>query len=423
MLVALAITLVLWLFLTLFLASSTTIENANRVSYNCLKNMQTELQSQLEVIHQRLKSAGAQPEYIKIAQKTVEDALSNVTDMFGRRGLLWVSAEGYIAAWQEVHVAENAMVLLLPGETVILNAQYDRSRLQSSTIPNCSDRLNRVQQAIDTLISLTKNGIKPSAPKQTELEARLDLSQIRSEINQYSDDRWAKLVRYRKNLMVTAALTGAFTYVLLCIPILLKADLQTIIAATVIYIVGATVGLFSRLNREWNDNKTMVDSYGLTQARVLVSPLLSGLAAVGGVLLVSILGLTLLNFSGSGGASSGGTGAAPPPVAVSTVTASGITVQVSITQQTTSPQDFPTLGKIFNLEKNLTVALVVAAVFGFLPNLLINVLQQQANNWQSQIQSNSQASQGSNANSGSDDSGSGSSDSSSNSSAANDGAG
>ena len=261
------------------------------------------------------------------------------------------------------------------------------------------------------------------APKQTELEARLDLSQIRSEINQYSDDRWAKLVRYRKNLLVTAALTGVFTYILLCIPILLKADLQTIIAATVIYIVGATVGLFSRLNREWNDNKTMVDSYGLTQARILVSPLLSGLAAVGGVSLVSILGLTLLNFSGSGGASSGGTGTAPPPVAVSTVTASGITVQVSITQQTTSPQDFPTLGKIFNLEKNLTVALVVAAVFGFLPNLLINVLQQQANNWQSQIQSNSQASQGSNANSGSDDSGSGSSDSSNNSSAANDGAG
>ena len=54
MLVALAITLVLWLFFTLFFASSTTIQNANRVSYNRLKNMQTELLSQLEIIHQRL---------------------------------------------------------------------------------------------------------------------------------------------------------------------------------------------------------------------------------------------------------------------------------------------------------------------------------------------------------------------------------
>jgi activator of HSP90 ATPase len=100
-----------------------------------------------------------------------------------------------------------------------------------------------------------------------------------------------------------------------------------------------------------------------------------------------------------------------------------IVVSIILPISAFSPQDFPTLGKIFNLEKILTVAPAVAAVFGFLPNLLINVLQQQANNWQIQIQSNSQASQGSNANSGSDDSGSGSSDSSSNSSAANSGAG
>jgi hypothetical protein len=486
--VALAITLVLWLLLALLFASSTTIENSNRLSFNRLKNMHKELQDQLKIVRERLNLEAAKPaasgvggsqtegegvppapeegshnipEYMKIALAKAEDALNNVEDMFGSRGLLWVSAEGYIVAWQEIHNAENALVMLLPKETVVLNAEYDLSRLQGSSIPLCLDLLSRVQLAIDTLsatdtdtitsasqngrdstlqadlaqamfallkrslvppdqsqneaqialnadrsqlvqdpevkesfaqamIDLMKNGINPTvpAPQQTEFEARVDLSQIRSEINQFSDDRWAKLVRYRKNLMSTAALTGVFTFVLLCIPILLKADIPTIIAATAIYLVGAIIGLFSRLNSEWGDNKTTTDDYGLTLARILVSPMLSGLAAVGGVLLVSLLALTLLSSPGSGG--NGGTSG---PVAVSTLTSSGVTVQVSITQQASNPQEFPTLGKIFNLEKNLT-ALVFAAVFGFLPSLLINLLQQQANDWQCQIQSNRPANQG-----------------------------
>jgi hypothetical protein len=483
-LLALAITFAIWLFLGLFFANSTTIEHTNRMSFNRLKNMLKELQHQLEIVRTRLNleeatsSSGAGglqteeqahtiPEYMKIALSQVEVALNNVEDMFGRRGLIWVSAEGYIAAWQEIHNAENALVMLLPKETVVQNAEYDLSRLQGSSIPQCPDLITRVQQAIDTLIAtdsdsdsdtiettsqnggnstlqtdlaqamfallkrslvpsdrsqneasiaadgdesqfvqdpqvkasfaqamidLVKNGINPTvpAPQQTELEARIDLSQIRSEINQYSDNRWAKLVRYRKNLLATAALTGVFTFVLLCIPILLKADIPTIIAATAIYLVGAIIGLFSRLNSEWGDNKTTVDDYGLTLARILVSPMLSGLAAVGGVLLVSLLALTLLSSSGAGG--NGGTAGTSGPVAVSTLTSSGVTVQVSISQQVSNPQGFPTLGKIFNLEKNLT-ALIFAAVFGFLPSLLINLLQQQANNWQSQIQSNSQANQ------------------------------
>jgi hypothetical protein len=498
---ALFITLLIWIVLTLLFASFTTIENANRLSNGHLKNMRKELKDQLKIIDDQLKAEEGSkpiPDYKKIALSQVEDALSNVDEMFERKGLLWASAEGYLAAWQEIHAAESAMVMLLPEVTVIINAEYDLSRLQGSSIPGCPDLRDRVQQAIDTLnatdtnnsvsasqkggdstlqtdlaqamfallkrslvpsdqsqneaqiapdadesqlvqdpdvkasfaqamLDLMKNGINPTvpAPEQSELEARIDLSQIRSEINQYSDDRWAKLVRYRKNLMVTAALTGFFTYVLLCIPILLKANLSTIIAVTAIYFVGAIIGLFSRLNSEWGDNNTTIDDYGLTLARILVSPLLSGLAAVGGVLLVSLLALTLLSSSGSGGGtSSGGTGGTTP-VAVSTVTSAGVTVQVTITQQTNTEQGLPTLQKIFDLQNNLT-ALVFAAVFGYLPSLLINVLQQQANNWQSQIQSNSQASQGSqgssNSNSSSDSNSSSGSTASKSGSATNDGA-
>jgi len=520
-LVALAITFALWLFLGLLFASSTTFEHTNRLSFNRLKNMFKELQDQLEIVRKRLNLEGATsssgagglqtegervlpapeeqahtiPEYMKIALSQAEVALNSIEDMFGRRGLLWVSAEGYIAAWQEIHNAENALVMLLPKETVVQNAEYDLSRLQGSSIPQSPDLITRVQQAIDKLIAtdsdtdsntiestsqnggnsalqtdlaqamfallkrslvpsdrsqneasiaadgdesqfvqdpqvkasfaqamidLVKNGINPTvpAPQQTELEARIDLSQIRSEINQYSDDRWAKLVRYRKNLLATAALTGVFTFVLLCIPILLKADIPTIIAATAIYLVGAIIGLFSRLNSEWGDNKTTIDDYGLTLARILVSPMLSGLAAVGGVLLVSLLALTLVSSPGAGG--NGGTAGTSGPVAVSTLTSSGVTVQVSITQQVSNPQGFPTLGKIFDLEKNLT-ALIFAAVFGFLPSLLINLLQQQANNWQSQIQSNSQANQVTGGSG--DDSASGSSSSGDNTSGGSSGSG
>ncbi len=56
-------------------------------------------------------------------------------------------------------------------------------------------------------------------------------------------------------------------------------------AATILYIVGGLVGLFSRLYDQ-SKSDTSIDDFRLATARLIAAPLYSGLAAIGGVLVV-----------------------------------------------------------------------------------------------------------------------------------------
>jgi uncharacterized membrane protein len=80
-------------------------------------------------------------------------------------------------------------------------------------------------------------------------------------------------------------LTGIALYLLLELAILAGADVQMIIAATVFYLVGAIVGLYSRLYEQAR-SETSVDDFNLASARLLAAQLYSGIAAIGGVVIV-----------------------------------------------------------------------------------------------------------------------------------------
>jgi hypothetical protein len=92
-----------------------------------------------------------------------------------------------------------------------------------------------------------------------------------------------------------------------------------------------------------------VEDYGLSRARLIHTPLFSGLAAVGGVMLVMVLP-ALVNLSAitPEGAASASGGSMPPNVA-------------------------PQLADIFQLN---AISLLVAALFGLTPGLLIDRLHQ-----------------------------------------------
>ena len=109
------------------------------------------------------------------------------------------------------------------------------------------------------------------------------------------------------------------------------------------FLVGAIIGLFARAQGEWNAN-TAVDDFGLSTARLIHTPWLSGLAAVGGVLVTSILDSQLLN-NGS---------------------------------------DTSTLADVFKERPSL---LLVAAVFGLTPDLIIRRLTQQVDKYKEDLQS------------------------------------
>jgi hypothetical protein len=110
--------------------------------------------------------------------------------------------------------------------------------------------------------------------------------------------------------------------------------------AAVFFLAGSVVGLIAMLRAERRSRRA-VDDYGLFEARLLATPLLSGLTALAGVVLLAI-GPAVLGTDAAG-------------------------------NQATNV----TLGDIFSLERNAR-GLLAAAVFGLAPELLISWLSRDA---------------------------------------------
>lgn len=121
---------------------------------------------------------------------------------------------------------------------------------------------------------------------QQELNARGVLSEVRRSINEYRNTRWTGLILARNRLLATFMLTGTIVFALLAIAVMSRASQEQIIAATVFYLVGATVGLCNRL-RNQSQAESAIPDYGLSAARLITLPLFSGLGAIGGVLLIA----------------------------------------------------------------------------------------------------------------------------------------
>jgi hypothetical protein len=84
-------------------------------------------------------------------------------------------------------------------------------------------------------------------------------------------------------------MTGLVTYLLLCVVILWNTTQFAIGTATAYYMIGAVTGLFVRFYNEANNQDAPSEDYGLFVSRLIATPLLSGLAAIGGVLIAATL--------------------------------------------------------------------------------------------------------------------------------------
>jgi hypothetical protein len=295
-------------------------------------------------------------------------------------GLLWVMGSGYNYVWMLLHHAEEAMIEVTDVGTVIRGAKHDFLSIQGSKLNGKDGLLDDVIHAVAVLKPealiyfqeqpLSKRGMgrrkviksgtssqKPPAADDTgdrerlAIAARLTLREVRSTLNDFRDKRLEGLVRQRNHLLKSIAVTGLATYVLLSVIILsfnlisstVLTDQKFLQEVVIIYLIGAMSGLFVRFYSE-SQGGTSIDDFGLTTTRLVATPLLSGLAAIGGVLFTEILG--------------------------------------SIAAQNAVPD-------LFTLKQ--VQILLTAAVFGASPNLFIKGLQKQANEFEADLQSSKAA--------------------------------
>jgi uncharacterized membrane protein len=330
-------TLIAWLLLALILRRFTAVDRMDMSSYGLLLNRLSALNAQLSVLN---PGPSTIPLTGTLANKEVLDYRNTISKKLVKRSLAWVTASGYINLWKEMHNAEEALIDVLPQEAVIADALYDELRIQDSKIETGDELLKKLRIAVTILDPSVRAFLQSPPPDMvatnvtSERQARSVLREVRHALNEFRDERWEAIVRVRNQFVCTTIFTGLILYVLLQFAILAGASRSAIISATAFYLVGALVGLFYRLYNE-SQTSNAIDDYRLALARLAATPLYCGLAAVGGVL---------------------------------------------IAQKITSVAD------IFD-PKNLLSGLIIAALFGLTPNLLIDTLQKQTETYKNDLKS------------------------------------
>jgi hypothetical protein len=366
-----------------------TIEAANKRSYGLLEMRLCQLKARLDIIKQHsMQMGGFSKEYRQIALREVEACHKYINCYLRehRTGVQWVTGIGYINMWGTLHRAEEALIKIEPPEMVLRSAMHDKLAIQNSTIGNRDELLEKLEQAIsdimpagnvyfkkqkmnpdrDTLGQLVAavNKLETTDPKivcsigeddeerddqsaSVHSSARMAVSEVRRTLNEFRDGLWEDLIRERYQLFVAMGVTALVTHILLCVAILTNSSNVTMImGATAFYMVGAIAGLFGRFYNE-SMKSNCIDDYGLSQARLLATPLLSGLAGIGGVLITIILYTTL--------------------------------IMPNIGNCTTTQALQITLANIFRPDE--PSYLLTAAVFGLTPNLIISSLQQRSHRY------------------------------------------
>jgi hypothetical protein len=350
----------------------------------------------------------------------------------------WTVGSEYLDALKLLHRAEEALLITAPADQVIQAGVTDELRLMDSHIENKDLLLRKLRRAVVILGGEDYLVATPPAPEvprisqeerekaETQLQARSVLREVRYALNSYRDDRRDGMLRTRNQLAWTGMLTAAAAYIALVLAILSQAGKHAIMAAIAFFLIGAVVGLFDQLRALFSSDSSAEDG-GLGRARVIYTPVLSGLAGIGGVVVTALLFSTLngdvvrypscsLYFT-------------PTPNVTATATATATVVPTSAvaspealeteeiaeddteldddatdaTEGTTEPTvtpddrgecarpndlDPPKLSAIFNLDTN-GFGFVVAAIFGLTPSLLVQRLQGEVKRYQADLTSTS----------------------------------
>lgn len=223
-------------------------------------------------------------------------------------GLPWVLGWGYADAWRKIHRAEEALMEVESVPDLLEDVYHDYRRLHGSSLdPNgllLQDlRLaaRAIEPAMEAYLQDPPSTLSPRLDRTAtpgfagELaypgERRI-LTRIRQAINSYREDEWAGVLRQRNGYMRTVGFVGVVTFIMLALGIAAVLPHQAIFAGVMFWVIGGATGALNQL-RVAGGVKATVEDYGLSEIRKGGTFVLAGLAAVLGVVLISVLPVIL----------------------------------------------------------------------------------------------------------------------------------
>jgi hypothetical protein len=364
----LVLAVILWLIVAAAYRGYTSAQSANRRNFNLLSEKLDRLDTRAWLaLHEGYEpeewwedrpGSGVLRAMRYQALEQVKHECEEIRKGLKGKGMPWVTGLGYIELWHRVHRAEEALIKVEPYPDALEGAMRDESRLMNANMANRDTLLKRLNCAIAVLdesktchqlnyLSGTDGECSLPPPNERKRPANVAkalaiLSDVRYEINHFRDSVWEGIVNARNRLADTSVLLGFAAYALLGLAIFSDAPHDTITWVITYFLIGAITGLFARAQAEWNAD-TAVDDFGLATARLLQIPWLSGLAAVGGVLITSVI-------DGSFAGSKQGT-------------------------------------ELIAIFDSRPILFIIAAVFGLTPDLIIRRLQQQVDKYKDDLQS------------------------------------
>jgi len=353
-----------------------TVRVAQTRSYWELRRRSEQLRKRLKVVEGDPDRAAWSPSKrmaLDEANKQLDEvkrALLRPASRSRTNGLEWVSAMGYVSLWRRVDRAEECLIELEPNEAILADALHDKLRLSGAGIKG--DQLEAAltaavnvidKQGFDKYFAPTMQSQKVDATTNTSSDsgpvsanadipgnappdedaqrlARAVLREVRHAMNSFIQDSMEGIVRARNRLWRAILLTATTTFLLVGLAVLNDVPKQLLTGASVFFLVAAVVGLFNRLRLQAQSDLA-VEDFNLFEARLVHTPLISGLAGVAGVILVAVV-----------------------PAA--------------------STQNMPNLAQIFDLSAN-PFGLLVAAAFGLAPGRIIGPLEDQTERLKGQL--------------------------------------
>ena len=356
--------------------------------------------------------------------------------------LRWTLATGYVASWRRLHRAREELLGAAAAPEVVSVAMEYRSRLKGSKIANAAGFVRELEQAILTLdpgLGVYLDAERPPAPSTASPDAgasgtqaaggatggattvaavppgpaaapgppapggglpptdsepdevanaRLVTRRIMRTIHEYRDSRRGGLVRSRNRLFATVIFAGSTAYAVLGLALVVNVGKTFVAAGVAFYLIGGVIGLFQQLRAASAADTVTEEDYGLSIARLIHTPLFSGIAAVAGVAL-SVLAPVAVPPSKTQTTTSAAATTTSASAAPAQTTTSPPAQTTTSPQATTSANNAQTgspasLKQVFDIG-NYPAGILVAAIFGLTPTLLIGRLQQQTEQYKAEL--------------------------------------